>query len=288
MALSARRTVFGVHSVTPYSRTDKTPYGIALVVQNGTFSLEGDTIELRGGSNRFSWEIEDGDINAELGFSVSEYPSWLFTLFAGKTPTDGSAETSGNVTSVANFKGTSVVAATGILATVTVSTAADLKMGRYVLKARDADTLDLYCLSNIDFSRGTDVDFTNESLLVASFDPTTGGTHAISGFGITFTGGAGTIAFTTGDTAYFDVRPVNTVNRLVKIGGISDEFPEFGAMIYAQKKGSGAVFEIEAYKLKSIGMSLGAERKAWANQEYVAKAAYDPVENAIARIREVE
>ena len=43
MALSKPRTIFGVHSITPYSRTDRAPYGIAQVLQGSTFTLEGST-----------------------------------------------------------------------------------------------------------------------------------------------------------------------------------------------------------------------------------------------------
>jgi hypothetical protein len=78
--LSQPRTIFGVHSVTPYKRTDKTPYGMARVLQGSTLSLEGDTIDLRGGSNRFIWQSEDGDIEATLAFTLSEYPNWVYTF----------------------------------------------------------------------------------------------------------------------------------------------------------------------------------------------------------------
>lgn len=289
MALSKPRTIFGVHSVTPYDINTKLPFGIARVVQGSTFSLEGDTIELKGGSNRFSWQIEDGDIDATLSFSVSEYPNWLFQLFGGKAPTQGSPESSGNLSTIVDVRGTSVVAATGILATATVTTASDLKMGRIILKATAVDALEIYGLSDADYGRGTDDEFDNDALLIATWSSiTTGGTFLIPNQGITLTAGASATALVVGDTAFFDVRPVNTFNREVKIGGIADEFPEFGAVLYAQKSGSGALFEIEAYRLKAIGLGLGAERKQFAQNEYSAKAVYDSTQNAVCRIREVE
>jgi len=243
MSLSKPRTIFGVHSVTPYNITTKIPYGMARVVQGSTFALEGKTIELKGGSNRFSWQIEDGDIEASLAFSVSEYPNWLFQLFGGKAPTEGSAEASGNLGTITDVVGTSVVAATGLLATATVTTAANLKLARIILKATAADALAIYAVSDVDFGRGADAEFTNDALLIDTWTGiTTGATHLIPNFGITLTAGASATAMTVDDVAYFDVRPVNTFNRLVKIGGIADEFPEFGCMIYAQKSGSGAVF----------------------------------------------
>lgn len=289
MSLSKPRTIFGVHSVTPYNISTKMPYGMARVVQGSTFSLEGKTIELKGGSNRFSWQIEDGDIEASLAFGVSEYPNWLFELFGGKAPTEGSAEVSGNLSTIVDVKGTSVVAAAGILATGTVTTAADLKLGRLIFKATAVDALSIYAVSDVDFGRGTDAEFTNDALLIDTWTGiTTGATHLIPNFGITLTAGGSATAMTIGDIAYMDVRPVNTFNRIVKIGGIADEFPEFGCMIYAQKSGSGAVFEIEAYRLKAIGLSLGAERKTFGKSDYTAKAVYDSTQNAICSIREIE
>jgi hydrogenase maturation factor len=289
MSLAQPRTIFGIHSFTAFRRTNGLPYGMARVLSGSTFKLEGDIIELKGGSNRFSWAIEDGDVAAQMDFSMQEYPDWVFEVFGGKAPTTGSVEASGNVSAIVDKNGTTVVGATGLLATVTVSTAADLKTGKYVIKATGAAAFSLYALSNVDFGRGTDVDFTDDTLLVATVTGVgSGSTHAISGHGITFTAGASAGAMTTGDTATFDVRAVNTVNRVVKLGGLADVFPEFSAVAYAQKSGNGQVLELQIYKMKAIGMGLGAERKAFGQSEYSAKAAYDSVEDAICQIRDVE
>ena len=127
------RTIFGVHSLTPYNRKTQKPYGMARVVQGSTFTLSGDTVELMGGSSRFAWAIEDGDISAELAFSVSEYLNWLFELFGGKAPTQGTAEANGNVSALKNVNGTSIVSATGLLGSITTADADNLKTGKYVL-----------------------------------------------------------------------------------------------------------------------------------------------------------
>ena len=289
MALSNPRTVFGVHSVSPYSRTDGTPYGMERVIQGSTFSLEGDTIELKGGSNKFTWQIEDGDISATLSFTVSEYPNWLFTLFGGKAPTQGAAEPSGNIGTIENVKGSSVVNAAGILASGTATTPADFKRAIIILKATDTDEISIYAMSDADFGRGSDASFISDDLLIDTWSGiTTGSTHLIPNFGVTLTAGASVTAMTVGDTAKFELRPINTFNRSVVIGGIADEFPEFGCVIYAQKSGSGAIFEIDAYKMKNIGLTLGAERKAFGQSEYSAKASYDSVKNGLCKITEVE
>lgn len=291
MALSKPRTIFGVHSVTPYSRTTKIPYGEAQVLQGSTFALEGSLVELKGGSNRFTWQVEDGDIDATLSFTISEYPNWLMELFGGKAPTQGSAEPSGNISAIADFNGTSVVGAAGILSVTAIPStgAANLKMGKYVVEATASDAFKVYCMSDADFGRGTDGSFTNDSLEIFSQSgATTGSTYDITAFGLRITMGASATSMTIGDTATFDVRPINTFNRSVKIGGIADNFPEFGCVIYAQKSGTGALFEIDAFKMKAIGLNLGAERKAFAQSEYSAKAAYDQAQNGICEIRETE
>lgn len=289
--LSQPRVTFGVHSLTAFKRADGVPYGPQMrVLQGSTFNLEGSNIELFGGSNRFAWAVEEGDTNASLEFSVSEYPNWLFEVFGGKAPTQGAAETAGNASAITNKSGTTIVAATGFLGTITVQEAANLKFGKYVIQATDTDDVKVYALSDVDFGRGAALDFVDDTMEIAEFTGIvgSGSTHDITALGIRFTTGASPFAATVGDTAVFEIRPINTVNRLVKIGGINDTLPEFSAVLYMQKRGTGAVFEAEVYKLKGSGLSLGAERKAFGQNDYSATASFDAVEDAICRIREVE
>lgn len=291
MPLSQPRVNFGVHSFSAFRRDNGVPYGPQLRVLNGsTFTLEGNNVELFGGSNRFAWAIEEGDTNASFEFSVSEYPNWLFEVFGGKAPTQGTAEASGNASAAVNKRGTSMVSAAGLLPTVTVTTPANLKFGRYTILATAANAFKVFASSDVDFGRGAPLAILDDTMEIASFTGVagSGSTHAITGLGITLTAGASAAAFVVGDSATFEIRPVNTFNREVKIGGIADILPEFSAVLYLQKRASGAVFECEVYKLKGSGISLGAERKAYSQNDYSALASYDAVENAICRIREVE
>jgi hypothetical protein len=50
-----------------------------------------------------------------------------------------------------------------------------------------------------------------------------------------------------GDTAIFDVLPPHTGGSEIVIGSENSVFPEFGAFILAQKRSSGAIFQIEAF-----------------------------------------
>lgn len=286
MSLSSARTLFGVHSMSPYSRTTGQFYGIAKLMGGSNFKLTGALVELFSGSNRFSWQVEDGDIKAELAFSMDEYPDWIFSLFGGKAPTDGSAEASGGTSAITNMKGTSVVAATGILSSITtLSAGANLKFGRYVLVATSSTALDVYASSDIDFGNGTSTSYTNDALKIGTLTVSTGATVDLTSYGLEFTGGASATAFVVGDTAIFEVRPINLQVADVVIGGISDVYPEFGSFLYAQKSGTGAMFEIEVYRLKNIGLGLGAQRKQYGKNDYTALASYDQTKNAVCRLR---
>ena len=66
MPMQAPRVVYGIHSATFYDPKTEIPYGTVRVLGNGQFTMEGETIELRGGSNRFPWSIQDGNINATI------------------------------------------------------------------------------------------------------------------------------------------------------------------------------------------------------------------------------
>lgn len=290
MALSNPRVFYGIHSVTPYSISTGEYYGMLRVLKGSTFTLSGDIVELRGGSSRFPWAAEDGNITADLQINCSEYPNFLFELFLGKTPTSVPAEASGNCSTLTNKYGTSLVSATTGIATATVRSAskADLKFGKYVVKAVDATTVDVYSSSNIDFVRGTDKDFQTDLLKITASPLTITASTAVevTGFGIDLTGGSGTIALVAGDTATFEVRPVSTgTSMTATIGSLSDIFPSFGAILYTAQRGIGEMFEIDVFKVKSIGLALGAQEKNYSEYSVTGKASYDSNRGGVFSIR---
>jgi len=285
MALSAARTVFGIHSIAPFNRSTGEFYGIAKVLKGSNFSLSGEVIELTGGSSKFPWQVEDGLITAELSLTMSEYPSWAFELFLGQALTQNSAETSGNVTGGTNVNGTSIINATnGIGVSATVGSESYLKFGKYVIKAVSANTFDVYAASDVDFSGQSYVNdllkITSSPLSVASADA------VISAFGLTFDLN-GTAAFTIGDTAEFDVRPVNTGSFTGSFGSASATYPEFGAVIMAQAQGSGRMIELTVYKLKAIGAPINFAANEFSEFEITCKASYDSTKDAVFAMREV-
>ena len=290
MSLSDPRIIFGVHSVSPYSRTTGEFYGIMRVLGGSSISLSGELVKLNGGSNKYPWAIEDGLITAEMSLKVSEYPDFLFELFLGKAPTSVGVDSAGTVAAVTNKNGTSIVAATGLASVSVIPTtgAANLKFGKYVLKYASATTLNVYVSSNIDFARGTDEDYDSDVLLTqVSGTITTGGNTDLATLGLRLVGGAGTIAFTAGDTATFEVLPPSTKSMSVDVGSNSDVFPEFGAIVMAKKRGNLEMFEIDAVRCKGVGLPLGLEQNAFSSAEIKVECFYDSTLDKVLSIRHV-
>lgn len=292
MARSAPRIIYGVHGCTPYSRTTGLPYGELRVLKGSSLSLQGELQEQMGGSSKYAWAAEEGTITSELSLNVGELPNFMFELFLGKAPTENAAETSGNVSTLTDKNGTSVVDATnGILSVALLSgSSANLKFGKYVVKAVGTAIFDVYYLTGLDVGRGTDGTFLADSMKIASSVAFTASVASIPAFGLQFNQ-VGTPSFTTGDTATFEVRPVNSASSTVRIGGtVSQSFPEFGALVYSQKRAvaGGQLFEIDLFKCKAAGMPLPFEMGAFAGFEVKAKVLYDDVLDGIFDMRHVE
>jgi hypothetical protein len=291
MALSTPRTIFGVHSATPYSRTNGLPYGILKVLKGSSLNISGDLVKLTGGSSKYPWQIEEGLLKAEIGLKVSEYPDFLFELFGGKAPTAASTDTTGTVSTLTDKYGTTLVGSTGIASIgITASTgAAQLKFGKYVVKAVSGTTVDVYLLSDIDIARGDDATYQNDALKItaSALTITTGGTIVIPNTGLEFTGGAGTIGMTTGDTATFEVKPPSTASMAVTLGATSDTFPEFGMLMVAKKAGDSRMFEVDALRVKGAGIPIQFEENSFSMADIKAEAFYDSTENAVMKIRAI-
>lgn len=289
MSLSDPRVIYGVHSVTPYSRTDGLPYGMVRVLKDSSLSLQGELIGLNGGSNKYEWAVEDGKITSEMSLKFAEYPNFVFELFLGKAVSSNNAEASGNASTLTNKKG-SLVAAVGLASVSVLSgSEADLKFGKYIVKAVSATTVDVYLLSDIDITRGTDGTMQNDALKITAtaLTITSGGDTNIPNFGLKLTGGAGTIGMTTGDTATFEVRPINTGSTTVTVGAPTDVTPEFGCLILAQKRGNGEMFEIDAFKCRASGLPIGFAEKAFSEVEAKAKLLFDSAKNGVFAVRHI-
>lgn len=291
MALSKPKSIFGIHQVTPYEIASGLPYGTLRVLGGSTLSLSGELINLLGGSSKYPWEAQDGAITAEMSLKVKELPNFLLKLFLGKTPTEVLADP-GNVTALANIKGTSVLDATTGIASVGVKTGSedDLKFSKYIVKAVSPTTVDVYALTNSDFQRGVDKTYEDDLLKITETPLTI--TLAVPvdvpDFGVELTGGSGAIAMIADDTAKFSARPPSIEQSTVKIGGINDCIPEFGAVVSAQKKADGSMWTFDCFRLRALGFPFGMEEKAYNEAEITATLMYDSVEDGIFNMEYVE
>jgi hypothetical protein len=293
MALSNPRPLYGIHSVSPYSRTDGSFYGILKVLEGSSLNLAGSLVKLEGGSQPYPFAVESGAINAEIALKVGEYPDFLYTLFLGNAPSASGSSATGSVSTLTNKLGTSVMKATTGIASagITPTTgAANLKFGKYVVKAASATTVDVYFSSDADMSRGTAGTYQDDLLKITATPLTVTASVPVSvpNFGVDLTGGSGTIGMTVGDTATFEVLPPSNKSMSVKIGGAADSFPEFGMICMAQKTGNKQMTELDVFRCKGSGMPLGLQAKAFGKTDIKVEAFYDSSQDGVFKERWIE
>lgn len=288
MAQTQPRIIYGLNSAILYSRTTGLAYGELRVLKGSSVSLTAELQEQMGGAQKYSWAAEEGGITSELSLNVGELPNFLFELFLGNAPTAATAQTSGSISTLTDKYGTTIQDNTNGVASVYLlsGSSANLKFGKYVVLAATASTFDLYYSTSIDLARGTDGAHISDTLCVASGVAFTASVASVPAFGVAFAQ-IGTPAFTVGNTATFEVLPVNSKSSSVVIGGINTTFPEYGTLIYTQKRGNGEMLEIDLYRCKSAGMPLPAEAAAFANFEIKAKVLYDSDLDGAFKIRHV-
>ena len=295
MALSNPRQVFGIHSVAPYDRDTGEYKGILKVLGSSSLNFSSEIVENTGGTQKYPYAIEDGIFTAEIALTFREYPDFVFELFLGKAPTSNAAESSGNCSTVANKSGTSLVDATTGIASVSVESGqeADLKFSKYVIVAVSSTTVDVYAGSDIDFARGDDLSYEDDLLKVTSSAltvPDSGSTVSVPNTGVEITGGSGTVSFTSGDTATFETRPINSESTTVTIGAsASQTLPEFGMIAVAAKRGvsGGEMMEFDLFKVKGSGLPIGLEQNSFSEASVTARALYDSDKDGVYSMRHV-
>lgn len=291
---TAPRNLFGIHSILLYRLSDGKPYGPALkVLSSGGIDLPADFEDLTGGSEKFVLASEPKTITPEMKITTKDYADYLYEIFMGATVTQNVAELTGNVSGLANFKGTSVFDPTTGIASVAAKAGseANLKFGRVLIIQKSATTINFVYSSDINLNEGDDVSIQNDEgeLLAADVTvPGVGATVDVLELGLTITGGSGAIAFATGDTAEFEVRRINEGSTIIDIGDSNTAFPEFGAYIYAQKRGSGEMFEIQCYRCIGAGMPHNFEEKVFAQAELTVKVLKDFAKDRVMRIRAIK
>jgi hypothetical protein len=288
MPLANPRIIYGVHSLAPYRRTDKLPFGILKVIGSASIDLSSDQELLFAGSNKFPWAAEGKTVSTEFTAKVKAYPDFLFSLFLGATVTVNAAESGGAISSpLTNFLGATIQSGTNGVSAVSIipsTGAANLKFGKYMVRATAATTLKVYLLSDID-QRGTAAPYVDDTLEVATASIIVGTTDVVS-LGLRFTG-VGTIAFTIGNTAIFEVRPPNTQSTNMIIGQAGVTFPNFGCILLAQKRATGEMFEIDAPNCVGSGLPISFEEQAFSQPELKMTMLYDSSADQVMSIRHI-
>ncbi len=291
MSLADPRIIYGVHSISPYNRTTKLPYGILKVIGSANLALTSDLEQLFAGSNKYAWAAENKTVATELTAKVKAYPGFLFSLFLGATVTDTGVDAAGTCSTLTNQNGTSLKHATTGIASIAVKAAqkANLKFGKYILKVLTSTTVGLYSLSDIDSTRGTDIVFTDDTLLVTLTIATitSAGTIAMDDVGLELTGGSGTIGMTVGDTASFEVLPPSVKSSAIVVGKSTDTFPAFGALLLSQKRATGEMFEIDAHNCVGGGLPINMEENAFSQPELKMTCLYDSSLDRVFTIRHI-
>lgn len=266
MARTQPKSIFGIHSFTPYNKTTGAFLDEVVVLGGSEFALSGETIKLEGGSSKFPYKVADGKISAELNLTVREYPDSFFELLMGKALTVETIS-GGDISAIEAVNGTSMIDGVNGLGQPTISVATDLRSTKYLLIATGADTATLHAASDID-----GVELLDDTNKVADLDFS--GVAPVA-LGIEFTVN-GTPAFTIGDTATISVvSNDSTTKKSAVFGGLSDVYPEFGAIVYAQKQGSNELVELDIYSLKAIGMPINMSEGAFSEYSITMTASYD-------------
>lgn len=281
--LSSQRILFGVHSVSPYSRANRMPYGIMKVLDACDVTLNSTVEQLYGGASKFAWAAETKTINSEISTKVSAYPGFLFTQWLGASVTDNAAETLGSVNTMTNFKGTSMVATTG-MAQPTVKSGSEAKVafGKYVVICVTITTVDVYMYSDVDIAK-TGGAYQSDLLKITATPLTITASTAVDipNSGLQLNGGSGTIGMTVGDTATFSSRPENSTSTDIIIGKNATTFPAFGMVMVAQKRATNEMFEIEAFNVIAAGMPIPMNAMAFSKVDLKTTCLYDSVQDAV-------
>jgi hypothetical protein len=248
MSIPNVRDFFGIKYLILYNITTKVPFCVLRAIGEVNFDNAQEAVTLNGGHTEAPYDVEYGQPDPTLTCTVREYPAELFKAFEKYTITENSAETGGALdASPTNGQGTSVINATNGIATVAITTAADLIFGRYILKATAAQELDLYVAGLEDSFEDIEGKVNSTSI-----ETTTAGTVAIANTGISLTV-VGTPNYTIGDTAYVDIRPINTGSTKVVVGAGTTP-SNFGVRCVFPRKTDGVLHYIDLFNVSGRGM----------------------------------
>lgn len=288
-----QRQSFGIHSVSAVNRTTGIPYGEVAIVGDGSIALTASSVDNRGGSSLFPRATEITEIDSQATFNVRTWPDWIYQVFFGAevTTTAASAST-GTVSALTNYVGTSTFDATTGVATATLKSgeAANMKSGWYIIEAASATTVDVYRVTDFQTNRGTNLYFDTDTLKITTSALTivdAGASPAeIPGTGIELTGGSGTIAMVTGDVALFQVTTPHNGISDIDLGQIGIVIPEVELHMVGKQRSSGETVMIRCYKAQAVsGLTIPLSQSDFASTDLAMKLLFDDTYQKIATMR---
>ena len=280
---------FGAKALIFYDRASFKPVGVFRVISSVEFAREIEKLPLTGGHNNGAWAIEAGEPTNSLTATLMEFPNFAFTELDNATATTTTGEdSSGNVTTIANKVGTSILdTITGIASVAAITGSEDkLPLGKIVVVGTsDTAKVDVFLLGDV--ASGS-IPVTDElSLLAAGVTvPGTGGTVSLADYGIEITGGSGAVAFTEGDSAFFDTRPANSVTTVINMADQAD-IKNLG-MILVYPKNSQKEQDIVDFPCVAVGGTpFAANTREYAEFEFTGTPLYDSDRDSLYTITKI-
>jgi hypothetical protein len=256
-----------------------------------TIPFEAEAEDYIGGGDLMAEEAGIKTYKSDMTLQLKQYDREMYAYLSSAVVTIGAAEPSGYVsaaaippTAVYSVGATNTISSTVTgIASIAVSNVANLKTGKYIIKAASATTIYFMPCSDFEFggafTAGTQVNFAtnalgtdiaNRQLMVTGTAPFTfsvsnGAQTVLTGFGLTITGGSA-VAMTPGDTAEIEVRAANIENDQIILGKAEMMIPKRYAMLATMdSKATGEVIYVFAPKVMPLGFNIPLKQKAWSD-----------------------
>lgn len=264
----SKKYLFGVKYFIPYNLTTLKPLGIFEVIGGVEIGREIEQLLLTGGHNDGPYAVEAGEPSNSLTTTLKEYPNFAYSLFENADITEITSETLGLIGTLVNQVGTSIFDATTGIATATIISGQGAKIpsGFLVVEGTsDPTKVNIYLAGDVASGKTPIV---SELPQIASdvTIPGTGGTLDLTDYGITLTGGSGSVAFVEDDIMVFDVRPANTQTDKIQVGK-NASVNYFGVLLVYPRNSQKQQTIVRFPNVAAIGMSFNANTREFSEFE---------------------
>lgn len=217
-----------------------------------------------------------------LSFTAASYRPEVYEQLARATVTDTALNASGQITGFANVYGTSVYASGSGIKSISVASGADLKDGKYVIKATGASAVKFYGYSDQSFHDGADIEFEDDTYQIGDELTVTAATGGVtfSDLGIKVLG-ASAISLTTGDTAEFTILRQSAALKSILVTGEVD-FDEVGIMLFPDKYND-EYTSIDVFRVLPGGLPLEI-KDSWSTYQVSCEMLKDETKGGYYRI----